>query len=216
MKNPIHVKEFIKSLTLTGRHFMKSIPFLLVVLLLLCNSAGAQNSEICFGPGLSKDMRSGDNMWDLGFQIQASYFLKSSGKLWYGLRFAVNRWAYDESEYPLQSGYSIDKSEGNQTLIEIAPSIRYPLSSKTYLRLGAGLFLISESDIKLDLSFSTPSSYGEEHVTMEGGSATGFGLQPGIELALEPFSIVPIYTVYLRDSDIYHHIAVSVNLCINP
>jgi len=195
---------------------MRWLVLLLVVLCLTVGHVRAQDKVFNFGPGISKDMRTGDNMWNLGLQVQASSYLRSSGKLWYGLRCALNRWSYDEGEYPLKSGYTIGDSEGTQTLIEIVPSIRYPLSRTAFLRFGAGLFLISESDIKLDMSFSTPTSHGEEHVTMEGGSTIGFGLQPGVEFCFASISIVPIYTAYLREGDIYNHIAVTANLSLYP
>ncbi|MBN2010932.1 hypothetical protein JW960_16405 [candidate division KSB1 bacterium] len=172
----------------------------------------AQEQILTLGLGLSKDMRTGDNMWNPGLQFKGSFFKKSTERLWYGLNVAYNKWNFDESTYEASSGYSIDSAEGSLTLIELAPSLRIPLGQGAVcLRVGAGLFFVSEADV--EIRETGRSGWSTTTLTSEGG--TGLAFQPGVEVSIGSISIVPLYSVYMLNSEVFNHIAVTAELKLN-
>jgi hypothetical protein len=203
---------------------------LTVMLLAFCTeSALAQKAAFIPNAGLSKDMRSvTSNRWNMGFNLGLNAFWQVSEVLSLGGRIAYHSWGADADgwaeDYAKDFGsgytYTVARSSGSQSVIEIIPSLKIATSSgdsptKLDIQLGAGIFLVSPSDVKVGGSFRSAFSSGTIDVTFFGESLTGFGFQAGLPLTIAGrFQILPLYSLYWAGGDAYHHITFNVGIVL--
>jgi len=200
---------------------LKSIIIGIVLVAMLSPTLFAQSFRIIPFAGLSKDMRSGTNMWNMGFTLGAQGFAAVSPDFWIGGRIALHSWGSDGQgwfEDLYGSPYVFSSASGSQTVFEIMPSIRYLFTHSeggvnVAGQAGLGLIFVGGSDVTVNVSWHTTYSSGTGAMTLSSEGMMGFGLQLGVPVTVAKIvEIMPIYTLYLAGGDLYHHIALNVGV----
>jgi hypothetical protein len=199
---------------------------LLVVSMVLIESASARQLSLVATGGLSKDMRSQtSNRWNMGFNVGAQGFLSVPGLLTFGGRVGYHSRSIDgdgwvKDVFTSQSNVKLKSAAGSQTIIELAPSMRFNFTPgispvKVGLQVGAGLFMVSEADIKFTASYSSPGVTGEITQQYSSSSLTGFGLELGLPVTIAGrVELFPQYSVYNGSGDWYNYFILNVGIVI--
>ncbi len=206
---------------------MKTIRgFLLLALsILLIESVSARQLSLIATGGVSKDMRSQtSNRWNMGFNVGLQGFISVPGLLTFGGRAGFHSRSIDGdgwvTDVVTRANSKLKSASGTQTLIDLAPSMRFnfmPAISpvKIGIQVGAGLFMVSESEISLTTTFSSPGVTGEETKVFSSSSLTGFGLELGLPVTfLGRIELFPQYSVYTADGDTYNYFILNVGIAI--
>ncbi|MBN2031247.1 hypothetical protein JW824_13515 [bacterium] len=201
-----------------------NIVFIVFALMLTMTQVGfCQNLYLSLNGGLSKDMRfSTENEWKMGFSFGGNVLFNSPGMVAFGLHFSYNHWSIDGKGWErfLFSGYRVDRASGTQNIIEIIPSVRVLFLGKNpalklYLHGGIGFFLVNISDAKISGSYNSTYETGWMETTIEAKNSANVGAQIGPCLILgNRLELLPIYSLYLMDGDLYNHISVQLGISI--
>jgi hypothetical protein len=208
---------------------MKLLVGIFSFLFLLAGAAFAQRSTLVIGGGLTKDMRSKTpNLWNMGFVLRAAFIAPTSGKIAFGGSAAYHSrgadgdgWAKHTAELNNFTSYNLSSVSGSQSVFEIGPSVRVQLSEneskvRPYLHVGIALLLISDGDVTLKGSYTSPGVTGTGTITYTSQSLTGFGGQIGIPLIIaNAVEIQPMYTLYTAGGDLYHHYTINIGYALN-
>lgn len=193
----------------------------IVLVAVLSPTLFAQSFRIIPFAGFSKDMRSGTNMWSMGFTLGAQGFAAVSPNFWIGGRIALHSWGVDGEgwfEELYSSPYVFGSAAGHQTVIEIIPSFRYLFTNSEggvniAGQAGVGLISVAGSEVTINVSWHTTYSSGTETTTLSSDGMIGFGFQLGVPVTVgKSVEIMPLYTLYLAGGDLYHHIALNVGI----
>ena len=207
---------------------LRASAFLVAILVLLvATEAAGQGITIVPNAGISKDMRSETaNYWKMGFSAGLNAYFDLPGSLSVGGRVAYHSWGVDGDGWAedylkvYSAGYGLTSSSGSQSVVEIVPTLKYSLTPKISplrldLSLGAGLFLVSPGDVKLEGSYRTAFSSGTISITIRNESLTGFGVQVGAPLTIAgKFQVLPLYSLYWGVGDAYHHITINAGIVL--
>lgn len=81
------------------------------------------------------------------------------------------------------------------------------------LQIGAGLFLISSSQVTVTGSYTTSTSSGQTTWVLTSESLTGFGPQVAVPLRFAGMiEIVPVYSAYNAQSEWFNHYAINAGI----
>lgn len=198
-----------------------------ILALLVATEAVAQGITIVPNAGISKDMRSETaNYWKMGFNAGLNAYVDLPGSLSIGGRVAYHSWSADGDGWAedyatgYAAGYTITSSSGSQSVIEIVPTLKYSLTPRISplrldLSLGAGLFLVSPGDVKLEGSYRTAFSSGTISMNIQNETLTGFGIQAGLPLTLVgKIQVLPLYSLYWAGGDAYHHVTLNAGIVL--
>lgn len=194
------------------------------IFVLFVESLSARQVKLLLNGGISKDMRSQtSNRWNSGFNVGAQVFISPTGKLSFGGRAAYHSRGIDGEGWVTDlfpSNYRYKNASGTQTVIELAPSLRYELTPSlspvsVSLQAGGGLFLVSESEISITATFSSPTVSGEETRVYSASSLTGIGVQLGLPVSfLGRFEVLPLYCAYNGGGDWYNFYALNIGFSL--
>lgn len=196
---------------------MKKINRLFAVIILLCmGTAFGQGFEV--GGGISKAVGDGSEYWNLGFNVNGSYFMPLSPNIRIGGRFAYNYWSPNEDELKSDFGMS-DMSlsiDGSGTIIELTPSIRFvspPKGGGTgfFAQAGVGYFIwkgtaeVSASMMGYSYTEEIEDSDEVFGVNFGGGIILGGSFGRGI-------TIYPLYNILFTEDESTKYFTVNVGI----
>ncbi|MBI2619438.1 MAG: hypothetical protein HYW57_05100 [Ignavibacteriales bacterium] len=203
---------------------MRKTPLALLCGILLTGlgaEAYAQGFSLVLLGGLSKDSRTQtESVWKAGLNLAGHAFVSVPG-ITIGGRVAFHSWGADGEGWLKEvtksgsTSYTLNSADGSQTVIEIVPAIRLallnpPVGLRIDLQIGAGLFLVSSSEVTVTGSFNTGTSSGQTTWVLATESLTGFGPQAALPLTLGGMiEIVPVYSAYNAGGDWYNHFAIN-------